>query len=93
MPERVTGRVRTIALMVVLLAAFMDLMDVTILNVMVPTIEADLHAGPAALEWVLSGYTLTLTVGLISGARLTSSPWTSPSSDDLGPADRVSPCW
>jgi hypothetical protein len=53
--------------MVVPLAAFMDLMDVTILNVMLPTIEADLHAGPAALEWVLSGY--TLTVGLIGGAR------------------------
>ncbi|MFJ9369538.1 MFS transporter [Nocardia sp. NPDC101769] len=70
MPEPITGSTRTIALVVVLLAAFMDLMDVTILNVMLPTIEADLHAGPAALEWMLSGYTLTLTVGLISGARL-----------------------
>jgi MFS family permease len=70
MPERITGRARTIVLMVVLLAAFMDLMDVTILNVMRPTIEAGLPAGPAALEWVLSGYTLALTVGLISGARL-----------------------
>lgn len=70
MPERITGRTRTIALVVVLLAAFMDLMDVTILNVMLPTIETDLHAGPAALEWALSSYTLALTVGLISGARL-----------------------
>jgi EmrB/QacA subfamily drug resistance transporter len=70
MPKRITGRTRTIALTVVLLAAFMDLMDVTILNVMLPTIEADLNASPAALEWVLSGYTLALTVGLISGARL-----------------------
>ena len=32
MPDRITGRTRTIALMIVLLAAFMDLMDVTILN-------------------------------------------------------------
>jgi EmrB/QacA subfamily drug resistance transporter len=70
MPERIIGRTRTIALTVILLAAFMDLMDVTILNVMLPTIEADLHAGPSALEWVLSGYTLALTVGLITGARL-----------------------
>lgn len=30
----------------------------------------DAGEGFAALEWVLSGYTLTLTVGLISGARL-----------------------
>jgi EmrB/QacA subfamily drug resistance transporter len=70
MPERITGTTRTVALTVVLLAAFMDLMDVTILNVMLPTIEADLRAGPAALEWMLSGYTLALTIGLISGARL-----------------------
>jgi EmrB/QacA subfamily drug resistance transporter len=70
MPERITGRTRTIALTVVLLAAFMDLMDVTILNVTLPTIQADLHASPAALEWMLSGYTLALTAGLISGARL-----------------------
>lgn len=70
MPQRITGTTRTIALTVVLLAAFMDLMDVTILNVMLPTIEADLHAGPAALEWMLSGYTLALTAGLIVGARL-----------------------
>ena len=32
--------------------------------------QASLHAGPVALEWMLSGYTLALTVGLISGARL-----------------------
>ncbi len=70
MPGKITGRARTIALVVVLLAAFMDLMDVTILNVTLPTIQASLHAGPVALEWMLSGYTLALTAGLISGARL-----------------------
>ena len=53
MPGKVTGRTRTIALIVVLLAAFMDLMDVTILNVTLPTIQASLHAGPVALEWML----------------------------------------
>jgi EmrB/QacA subfamily drug resistance transporter len=70
MPSAITGRARTISLIVVLLAAFMDLMDVTILNVMLPTIQSSLHASPAALEWMLSGYTLALTVGLASGARL-----------------------
>lgn len=70
MPKRFTGRTRAIALVVVLLAAFMDLMDVTILNVTLPTIQASLHASPVALEWMLSGYTLALTIGLISGARL-----------------------
>lgn len=70
MLDRLTGRTRTVALAIVLLAAFMDLMDVTILNVTLPTIQASLHASPAALEWMLSGYTLALTAGLISGARL-----------------------
>jgi EmrB/QacA subfamily drug resistance transporter len=66
----VAGRARTVALVAVLLAAFMDLMDVTILNVLMPSIEVDLHASPAQLEWMLSGYTLALALGLISGARL-----------------------
>jgi EmrB/QacA subfamily drug resistance transporter len=70
MPSAITGRARTIGLVVILLAAFMDLMDVTILNVTLPAIESGLHASPAALEWMLSGYTLALTIGLISGARL-----------------------
>jgi EmrB/QacA subfamily drug resistance transporter len=70
MPSAVTGRTRTIGLVVILLAAFIDLMDVTILNVTLPTIESSLRASPAALEWMLSGYSLALTAGLISGARL-----------------------
>jgi EmrB/QacA subfamily drug resistance transporter len=59
-----------VALVLILLAAFMDLMDVTILNVVLPTIETELRAGPAAVEWMLAGYTLAQTLGLITGARL-----------------------
>ena len=70
MSTTLTSRRRRIGLVVILLAAFMDLMDVTILNVVLPTIQSDLNASPAALEWMLSGYTLALTVGIISGARL-----------------------
>jgi EmrB/QacA subfamily drug resistance transporter len=66
----VAGRARTLALIVILSAAFMDLMDVTILNVVLPAIETSLHAGPAAVEWMLTGYTLALALGLITGARL-----------------------
>lgn len=66
----ISGRARTIALIVILLAAFMDLMDVTILNVILPSIGRGLRASPAQMEWMLSGYTLALALGLISGARL-----------------------
>ena len=55
---------------ILIFAAFMDLVDVTIVNVALPSIRGDLHATPAHLEWVLSGYTLTFAVLLITGGRL-----------------------
>jgi len=51
-------------------AAFMDLLDVTIVNVALPAIRSDLDASPAHLEWILGGYTLTFAVLLITGGRL-----------------------
>ncbi|MEV0402570.1 MFS transporter [Actinoallomurus sp. NPDC050550] len=68
-PPRVTQG-RTLALIALLLAAFMDLIDVTILNVVLPSIEKDLGASPAQLQWMLSGYSLALALGMITGARL-----------------------
>ncbi|WP_169739759.1 MFS transporter [Amycolatopsis taiwanensis] len=65
----ISPRARTVALLVILLAAFMDLMDVTILYVVLPSIQTDLRAGPSAVEWMSSGYTLALALGLIIGAR------------------------
>ncbi|GAA3513733.1 MFS transporter [Aeromicrobium panaciterrae] len=61
---------RSIATGILMLAAFMDLLDVTIVNVALPAIRSDLDASPAHLEWILSGYTLALAVLLITGGRL-----------------------
>jgi EmrB/QacA subfamily drug resistance transporter len=61
---------RALATGILIFAAFMDLVDVTIVNVALPSIREDLHATPAHLEWVLSGYTLTFAVLLITGGRL-----------------------
>ena len=61
---------RALATGILIFAAFMDLVDVTIVNVALPSIRDDLHATPAHLEWVLSGYTLTFAVLLITGGRL-----------------------
>jgi len=66
----IRGRARTLALAALLLATFLDLMYVTLLNVVLPSIEHDLAASPSRLQWMLSGYTLALAVGIISGARL-----------------------
>lgn len=66
----VAGRVRTIALVVILLASFMDLLDVTIVNITLPSIRTELHASPAQMQWMLAGYTLAFALGIITGARL-----------------------
>lgn len=44
------------ALMVSQLAAFMALLDVSIVNVALPSIQNDLGAAPATAQWVVSGY-------------------------------------
>ena len=49
---------------------FMALLDVTIVNVALPTIGDDLHASFADLQWVVNAYTLTLAVLLVTAGRL-----------------------
>ncbi len=65
-----TGRAAGIALLVVLFASFMDLLDATIVVVAAPAIAADLGASQAQLQWVLAGYVLALGSGLVTGGRI-----------------------
>jgi EmrB/QacA subfamily drug resistance transporter len=58
------------AFTILLLAAFMDLLDGTIVFVALPRIASDLDADYAAMQWVVAGYTLAFAVGLITGGRL-----------------------
>ncbi|MEI2764915.1 MAG: MFS transporter [Dermatophilaceae bacterium] len=57
-------------MLVLIFAHFMDLMDVTIVNVALPSIRADLGASPAHLEWVVGAYTLGFAAVLITAGRL-----------------------
>jgi EmrB/QacA subfamily drug resistance transporter len=61
---------RALALWVVLLAFFMDLLDSTIVNVAIPSIRASLGATYADVQWVVAGYALAFAVCLITGGRL-----------------------
>ena len=65
-----TSRARTIGVLVLFVATFMDLLDTTIVNVALPSIQADLDASPAQLEWIVSGYVLAFAVLLITTGRL-----------------------
>jgi EmrB/QacA subfamily drug resistance transporter len=57
-------------LLVVLTGTFMTFLDFFIVNVALPSIQRDLHAGPAAVQLVVAGYALTFSVGMITGGRL-----------------------
>src|SRR6266545_3838274 len=61
---------RWTSLAVVLVGAFMILLDVTIVNVAIPNIQVDLGASYRTIEWVVSGYALTFGLTLIPGGRL-----------------------
>lgn len=58
------------ALWVTLVAGFMSLLDVTIVAVALPTVQHDLHASPAQVQWIVSGYTLTFALALVTAGRL-----------------------
>ncbi|MEE3849550.1 MFS transporter [Gordonia sp. LSe1-13] len=58
------------ALGVCLIVGFMTLLDVSIVNVALPSIEQGLGATAADLSWVVSGYALTFGLFLIPSGRI-----------------------
>lgn len=61
---------RWIALGVVLTASFMVLLDISIVNVAIPSIQRNLGASFGQVQLVLAGYQLAYAVVLITGGRL-----------------------
>jgi EmrB/QacA subfamily drug resistance transporter len=61
------GRWRILA--VLLVAIFMSLVSVSIVNVVLPSIQIGLGASDSDLQWVLSGYALTFGVVLVAAGR------------------------
>jgi MFS family permease len=59
-----------LGLAVILLAAFMELLDVTVVTVAAPEIQSSLDASYAQVQWILAGYQLTFAAGLVAGGRL-----------------------
>ncbi|WP_037675101.1 MFS transporter [Streptomyces globisporus] len=58
------------ALGVCLVAGFMTLLDVSIVNVALPSIRSGLDTSESDLQWVLSGYALAFGLFLIPAGRL-----------------------
>ncbi|MFI6321391.1 MFS transporter [Nonomuraea sp. NPDC050556] len=55
---------------IILVGQFLAILNVNIVNVATPTIEADLHSSGAGLQMIVAGYTITYAVLLITGARV-----------------------
>jgi EmrB/QacA subfamily drug resistance transporter len=51
-------------------ALFMIMLDNTVVNVALPSIQRDLDASISSLEWTINGYTLSFAVLLATGGRL-----------------------
>ena len=58
------------ALSVTLVVGFMTLLDVSIVSVALPSLQTDLGATPATVQWVVSGYALTFGLVLVPAGRL-----------------------
>jgi MFS family permease len=58
------------ALFVLLAAWFMNLLDVSIMNVALPSLQNGLHASDSAIQWVLEIYILTYALCLLPFGRL-----------------------
>lgn len=65
-----TSKQRTVALIIVAFAFIMDLLDSTIVNIAIPSIQANLHASYATIQWLVAGYSLTFALLLITGGRM-----------------------
>src|SRR4249919_111279 len=68
-PARTTGAHRWLGLALLCTSFFMVILDVAIVNVALPSIQADLHFSPQNLQWVVSAYALTFGGLLLLGGR------------------------
>ena len=58
------------ALAAMCFALFMIMLDNTVVNVALPSIQRSLDASTSTLEWTVNAYTLTFAVLLVTGGRL-----------------------
>lgn len=58
-----------IILIILALAQFMVILDSSIVNVAIPSIERDFHLIPSTLQWIITAYTLAFGGFLLLGGR------------------------
>jgi MFS family permease len=56
-------------MVVLLMASFMNMIDVTIVNVALPSMQKNLGVSESGIEWVIAGYILAFALGLLPFGR------------------------
>jgi hypothetical protein len=64
-----TNTNRWLVLVIVCVAQFMVVLDATIVNVALPSIQSGLHFSASSLQWIVNAYTLVFGGFLLLGGR------------------------
>lgn len=69
-PGALTSRQQNLALVTLIVAVVLEIIDLTIINTALPAIAADLSANAEAVQWIVAGYALSFALLLMAGGRL-----------------------
>ncbi|HYZ82269.1 MAG TPA: MFS transporter [Solirubrobacteraceae bacterium] len=58
-----------LVLVIACMAQFMVVLDITVVNIALPSMQRGLHFSPANLQWIVNGYTLVFGGFLLLGGR------------------------
>lgn len=61
---------RWVALVCLLIAGFMNLIDITIVNVALPSLQESFGANSSQIEWIVAAYVMSFALGLLPFGRL-----------------------
>jgi EmrB/QacA subfamily drug resistance transporter len=69
-PDRSRAKVNPwLVLVIACMAQFMVVLDITVVNIALPSMQRGLHFSPANLQWIVNGYTLVFGGFLLLGGR------------------------
>ena len=69
-PAVLTRRQQNLALMTLIVAVVLEIVDLTIVNTALPAITSGLDASAKAIQWTVAGYALSFALLLMAGGRL-----------------------
>lgn len=68
--EKLSQRQKSLALVTLIVAVVLEIVDLTIVNTALPAIKADFGANAEAVQWIVAGYALSFALLLMTGGRL-----------------------